>query len=258
MKYLTALCSVGNEDPRYIDEWREHHSRLGVESFAWAVHRVIDNLDFGTRYGERAVRVPVNYRGGHAEEVRCIKVWHELIKSCCDTRWLMLFDNDEFAVSELPLPSLLSEYEHADALAINWLMFGTSGHRTKQFPQTSAYTWRTRADHGDGGYTNGGNWHVKSIVNPQAVVNVPGDPHYLGVRTVNEHHNPVTGPFSRFSGQRIRINHYWTRSYEDWKEKQQYSVANRSMAKFYEFEDKCVVNDSCPMELCGYPELEGT
>ena len=116
-----------------------------------------------------------------------------------------------------------------------------------------AYTHRTRCDFGGRG--NEGNRHVKSIVNPASVVDLPHDPHFLGVRTVNENHQPVTGPFSTFSGERIRVNHYWTRSRADWEDKERYAVAPRTTADFYGLDALCVVNDPNPAELHGYIEL---
>ena len=255
MNYLSMLGQIGNEDVRYCDELRAWYVALGVERFNWCVHRTIDDMDFAKRYGDRVFLCDSTREQSHAEEVRQIHQWYTIIRECRDCRWLALVDNDEYIVATKPLPELLVEFEDSDALGINWLMFGSSGHLTKQFPQTESYRHRTRADYGDGSYGMGGNWHIKSIVNPMSVTRPPNDPHFLGVQTVNENHNPIVCPFSKFSGNRIRMNHYWTRSLEDWREKQVYSVAPRSMKQFEEMNVACVVQDDRPAEIHGYPEL---
>lgn len=50
-----------------------------------------------------------------------------------DHQWLMFLDIDEFLIfrqgpSIQSLPALLYEYENFSALAVHWILFGSSGH----------------------------------------------------------------------------------------------------------------------------------
>ena len=242
MNYLTLLCMTRDEDPRYLEELREWHVKMGVDSFLWLVHKpsIYPHPDFGDR-------VIKSVQGTFAEVIRQLIA---AIKTC-DSRWVATVDADEFLVCAKPLPEFLVEFERHDALVVHWLMFGSSGHKTKQFPVTQAYCRRARADY----WLNG---NVKSIVNPRVNLDSPSPHCFHQVAAVNEHHerySPASG--EPFTGDRIRMNHYWTRSREDWEEKcrRVSSTAPRSEAEWERNERDCVVFDERPMELHGYSEM---
>lgn len=243
MNYLTMLCMTRDEDPRYLEELREWHRGMGVDTFVWLVHRpsVYPHPDFGDR-------VIDSVQGTFAEVIQ------QLISAIktCDSRWVATVDTDEFLVCERPLPEFLAEFEQHDALAVHWLLFGSSGHKTKQFPVTDAYRHRSRADY----WLNNG---VKSIVNPLANVESLSPHCFHQVPTVNEKHETYSPAIGEpFTGDRIRMNHYWTRSREDWDEKvaRVSSTVTRSEEEWARNERDCSIYDDQPMIIHGYPELQ--
>lgn len=231
MNYLTALITTGNEPIEYIEENRNHHLSIGVEKIYWLSHRDIDNFNF---WGEPVFVGRRSKNKTHQEEIQLLNAWWRVIKSVPPTRWLALIDNDELIITD-NLPELLHDYEYADALGINWRCFGSSGHLTKVFPQLTNYTARLSNEHPK-------NRHIKSIIDPAKVIQRPKDPHYLGIHTVNEKHEPITGPFSPFTCEKIVMNHYWTRSWEDWLEKAAYGSVNYTKQMFDDFQKECSAN----------------
>jgi FkbM family methyltransferase len=79
--------------------------------------------------------------------------------------WLAFFDADEFLAlyEDDDIHAFLGRFGNADAVAVNWCNYGSSGHLLKPAaPAFEAYTW-----HGDERQPI--NRHVKSIVRPRKV-----------------------------------------------------------------------------------------
>ena len=91
-------------------------------------------------------------------------------------------------------------------------MFGTSGHQTKP-PGLVIESFDRRTDDPDF------NTHIKSIVDPARTEAYCNNPHfffYTDGTAVNENGVPVEGAKSEHvSFERLRLNHYWTKSEEE-------------------------------------------
>jgi hypothetical protein len=133
-----------------------------------------------------------------------------------EARWVAFIDVDEFLFSPTgrPVPEMLKEFEYAAALWVTRLGFGSSGHETKpDGPVIESYVRRS-----DDPVVNG-----KRLVDPKRVVqagNVASEHAYTGPR-VNTNHDPVERPrFPRLL-DKLRINHYYTKSAEEARAKGQ-------------------------------------
>jgi FkbM family methyltransferase len=79
-----------------------------------------------------------------------------------DFDWLAFFDADEFLLlpEDPDVNTFLARFPNADAVAVNWCNYGSSGHLLKpEKPPFEAYTWH-------GGAHQPINRHVKSFVRP--------------------------------------------------------------------------------------------
>lgn len=130
---------------------------------------------------------------------------------------------DEFVVlknaSVTNLPTFLQQYEGYGGLAINWRLFGSSGHITR--PEGSTLESYTRCNP----EWSPVNVHVKTFVNTEFVVSSGGDPHhFIYVKdkyAVNEAFEPVFGALApHISMQQVLIQHYVIKSWEDFRDKQ--------------------------------------
>jgi hypothetical protein len=142
------------------------------------------------------------------------------------SRWIAFLDLDEFLFSPLgrSLPDLLGEYERWPGVGANWANFGASGHRA--MPDglvTESYTRRTEDAER--------NRLIKCVIDPRRVRNFclahffifHGDPRVV----VDENHRPIEArpgsPLSmteEVSFERLRVNHYVTKSEEELRRKQ--------------------------------------
>ena len=242
--YLSVLCIVKDEDQKYMIEWHEHHSNLGVEHFYILNHQPnsipIPDLPNTTIWDVPPARSQSKY-------------YFEALKKI-SSLWTAIIDADEFIICDKNLQDFMQAYEPHDALGINWLMFGSSNYEDKIYPIKPNYKWRTPCD-----YIN--NKHIKSIVKTKNVQRIAGTPHFFGVNTVNEKYDRIKGPHSNFTGELIRINHYFTRSKEDWRLKIDRGRVSCSAKfaphyQFDKFDKECTVFDLEPTKIHGYKELK--
>ena len=199
MNYLSGFLMVKDEDP-FLHEWIAFHRTQGYTKFY-----IYDNgskipvkkiLKREIRQGLVDVTTWEDKKKGR--HVRAMN--HCLNRKDIKTVWLSLTDIDEFMYGEKePVIKFLKKNERYNSLKFTWLGFSANGHKeTPKGLVMESYTKR-----GDFGDLPGG----KSIVK------------FGKIRAMKDPHNPrsiLQGPQLR---EHIFINHYITRSLNDWKEK---------------------------------------
>jgi len=209
----------------WLDEWIRYHHGLGVEHF------ILFNDDDDTRVSDRILEpyikqgflenIHVRDLFGTVREDRLWRqkdVYREMIRrSVGQTTWLAIIDLDEFI---LPRPyddlrELLAGYEEHAGLAMNWCIYGANGHVKRPSTQINHLL-----HHSDPNWE--ANKFVKSIVRPEKVIlDRIYDVHHFpteGGDTVNENHEPVHKITHDVSTEKIRVNHYVLRSWQDFWE----------------------------------------
>jgi hypothetical protein len=224
---------VYRDEGPYLREWVAFHRVVGVERFFLYNNRSSEDghREALAPYIEEGVVtlhewpacLPPRVVTGEATQTAVFQ--HCIQNHAAETRWMAFIDLDEFLFSPLgrPLPDMLREYERWPGVGVNWAVFGTSGHATKPPGLvTESYVRRTeRPDH---------NRLMKCIVDPRRVRNFclahffmfHGEPRVV----VDENQHPVEGrpgsPFSKtdeVSFERLRVNHYVTKSKEEFRRK---------------------------------------
>jgi hypothetical protein len=214
-----GICAIIKDCYKpYLLEWLNHHISIGVDYFfiydnesAIPIAEIIDPSFFKNIYikivSGKGIQMPV-YDSCIAD-VKAGKL------PACD--WLAFIDEDEFIHCENgDIKKTLQEYAGYSGVAINWRVFGSSGiiNKTPR-PQREKFLSYTRPEYKQ-------NLHIKSIVNPLLVSGAAGNPHafnYISGCCVNVDKRPVYGPFSEPVYKKIWLDHYYTRSAEEWKEK---------------------------------------
>jgi hypothetical protein len=134
--------------------------------------------------------------------------------------WVALIDLDEFVV--LPrhrsVQDFLAEHADLDAIAVNWKMFGSSGHERHE-PGLVMERFTRCAPR-----KFSGNRSIKTLARVDAIVTprVHTCQFRDGVRyqtVAGEEIAPGAGRSRSVSHDAIRINHYFTRSHEEWQAK---------------------------------------
>ena len=215
MHYLALCCIAKDEDP-FLKEWLTVHSLLGVEHF-YIYDNCSKNLireqleDFAS-----GARVTVRRVEGRQMQ---IPVYNDCLKSFGDTcRWIGFIDIDEFVypLQDNDLRVLLAEFEQYGGLAATWHLIGPSGHlRRPEGPVIRNYTQAFAVQE---------SFIVKSFVQPPRTAQCC-DPHTFqyvpGHHCVNEEHYPVSPgqQFTFATGKKVRVNHYFLRSQQDFEQK---------------------------------------
>lgn len=215
MNYLSAATCAKDEDP-YLVEWVMFHRLMGVSRFyiydndsKVPISRLLSGVDH-----KDITVVPFPGRGVQN------KAFDDAVRRVRgQSVWLMVGDVDEFfiPVQRDDLVDLLKDYEKYGGLAVNWQVYGSSGNKTKPAGfQFERYTMKVPS----GAKVN---THVKSVVRPDRVVRCTS-PHsfqYMdGSYAVNENGVRVDGPFSDpVSVSKVRVNHYFCRTEEEYKRK---------------------------------------
>jgi len=227
---IFAICSIIRDPyPPYLMEWLNHHYKLGVDLFfiydnesSPSISEIIEGVSFRDKIGVFKTIgriVPGDIRGIRIVQNqvydKCIgEIKSGLLPLC---NWLAIIDEDEFLICENgDIKKTLEEYNEYSGLVVNWRVYGSSGLKNRTpTPQMEKFVHPTSP-------SNFVNYHVKSIVNPLKVNRTRRNPHtfrYLEGNEVNVDHKPLKGLFQVPIYKKIWINHYYTRSQEEWEEK---------------------------------------
>jgi glycosyl transferase family 92 len=227
MHYL-AVCAIYRNEGAYLREWIEFHRLVGVEKFFLYDNRSTD--DHAELLAPYIADGSVEMTSWPEDPGQITAYAHCLETNRDRARWIAFIDLDEFLFSPTlaPVPQLLPDYESYPGVAVNWAMFGSSGHKTAPPGLViENYVWRAR-DHSPHSL------HVKSIVDPRRTAGSRGlNPHafeYTDGYAVDENRRPIDrkpfGATDRTSFERLRINHYYVKSEELWETKRTARRAN--------------------------------
>lgn len=217
-----AVCLFARDEERDLAEWIAYQLAIGFHAC----------LIYDNESRDRTPEIVTSF-GTCGHDVRLIP-WDNTGKAAqgacyadCITRfgrefdWIAFVDADEFIVPEVDIPTLLLARDAHDAIALNWLMFGSSG--LVERPPGSLVETFTRRARDD----LPANRTVKSIVRPSAVVrNI--SPHTFALREGRRYATvsgadvvwlSVNGSTQAPDLRGGWINHYFTKSREDWNRK---------------------------------------
>jgi glycosyltransferase involved in cell wall biosynthesis len=217
-EYDLAIGAVVRNEARFLPEWLEYHSHLGVQKFF-----IFDNLsDDDTRtvlrpyVTEGLVEVfdwPMTFTDQPGYLSMQMGAYRRIVDMCADdVKWIGFIDLDEFIVpqEEDNLVEILADYEDVGGVSLNWMMFGTSEIEKLEDDQLVIESLTKRAPIDDAA-----NHFVKTISRAERIRRCK-DPHAMlydiGYKQVNTRKMPMYSSMSStVVDHRMRINHYWTR-----------------------------------------------
>ena len=213
MSAYLSICAIYRDEAPYLQEWIEFHRLIGVERFfLYDNESSDDHAEILAPYVSEDVAV-VHRWPEHPGQAGAYE--HCLAEHGEDSRWIAFLDLDEFLFSpELRAVSeVLAEYEQWPAVGVNRVTYGTSGHREK--PEglvIEEYLMRFPAVAS-----------IKSIIDPARTVgfvNVHAFSYDDDGFAVDEHKRRIDGWVTdEFTFERLRINHYYTRSEAEFQDK---------------------------------------
>ena len=215
---LAIVAIMKNEAP-YVKEWIKYHKLVGVQKFYIYDNESEDNLkDVLEPYIRQGL---VEYTFFPGIKQQCLAYNDCIDKHREDVKWLAIIDADEFIVpvKTKTILETLKDFEQYPGVGISWVMYDYHGHLKKPRGGVMENYVRCRRD-----YRNEHHSQIKSIVRPTMVKTIP-NPHYAiykdDKKAVDENFKPIVGkgneqafiPYA--SVKKLRINHYWSKSYEE-------------------------------------------
>lgn len=208
-----AICLCFKDSADYLDEWIRFHVLQGVQRFYLYNNGSVDDwLSVVEAWRHRVELDVIDYPG--------VGVQQEIYDDCLrrargQVEWLAFLDDDEFLFSPEghPIAEALAGYRNFAGVAVSWVMFGSGGANRKT-PEWVIDRFRLSAgipDH-----------HVKCVVRPDQVLRskvighsfVPLPGRYL----VDENKIAMIDSLAPHpSAQKLRINHYLVKSWEEWR-----------------------------------------
>lgn len=225
---LSMVAILKNEAP-YVREWVEYYRLLGATKFYIYDNDSQDNVkDVISDYIDAGIVVYEQFPGRYIQNMAYT---HAIQKYAHRTRFMAVVDLDEFIVPVDDkrvfvdiLTKILRVQPHAAGVGIPWLMFGSSHHKTRPNGLViDSYLHRAPDSFSS---------KIKTVFNPRLVIGF-NNPHYpvykYGAISVNENGREIVGKFDRQkSCTQLRINHYFTKSEEEYRAK----VARGTGSKF--------------------------
>jgi hypothetical protein len=225
-KYNLSICAIFKNEAPYLAEWIEFHKVVGVEKFYLYNNNSTDNyLDVLRPYmnGDEIILIDWPQHPAQLEAYEhCLKTYGD------ESKWIAFIDIDEYLFSPIKsdLKEVLEEFQDYPGVVVNWLIFGDSGHDQKPNGLTiENFTMRAKDDYER-------HRRVKSIVQPDLAKQPVTSFHKFSYfnqsypHGVTENKEPAPSDNEALhsshypSFQKLRINHYITRSkqerYQKW------------------------------------------
>jgi Glycosyltransferase family 92 len=231
MKPYLSICTMYRDHASYLLEWLEFHRLVGAEHFF-----LYDN---GSEDDHHEVLAPYLEEG--LVDIHEWPVFPGLLAAfdhCLehhrdDSRWIAFIDIDEFLFSPTgtPVPEILRDYEEFPGVGVNRVPFGPSGHRTRPPGLViENYVRRPKV----------AQTTIKSIVDPRRAVGSWGVHRFryrddacavdelkrvldinreITTANAGPRPKPNSGFTESFSAERLRVNHYGTKSVEEFQRK---------------------------------------
>lgn len=245
--YKLSIGAIAKNEQYGLREWIAYHRAVGVEHFyiydndsTVPVRKTLqDDLPYGMI---TLIEFP-----GLSKQMPAYQ--HCLKNFGPDNEWIAFIDCDEFLVPKKcdSVPEVLRSYQDQVGLVVNWVIFGSDGHRTRPSGLViENYVKGSPSDYVE-------NLHVKSIVQPKCTLRTGGNPHcftYQGGRfAVTEKHEAVTNAWSAtHSTELLQLNHYTTKSLEDFEMKISKGRADAAHLPTRKVEDIEEIDSHCTVE----------
>lgn len=227
-----AICAIVRDEGPYLLEWIAHHRLLGVEHFVLFNNSSTDGT---TQLLSALARVGVvdhvpwpDIPHVAAQRPAYIAGLARLSGRC---RWVAFIDADEFLnpVDGGDVPSILADYDEAAGLVVPWRIFGSNGHQRHDDDLVMCrFTRRAAADHPL-------NRSVKTIVQARLVAEPDIHAPSITNGSLIDEHGRVAGSQGHPShhavpdAHRLVLNHYFTKSREEWRRKRNRGQATEPM-----------------------------
>ncbi len=202
-KYNFVVCGVFKNESHILSEWIQHYLVRGVDHIYLVNDNSTDSYDTIIKQFSHKVTVFNNdiiYNNVGRQIKIYDKYFHPLLN---ETKWMTILDLDEFLYSPTneTFTDILSKYDNIEQIKIDWLHFGSNGHKHQPISAVGGFTKRAEFS------TNVEYYAYKCIFKTSAL------------RSFNVHINDVNGNTTHLTYNDTNvpclvINHYNIQSYD--------------------------------------------
>jgi len=227
-----ALGAIVKNEAPYLIDWLAWHQALGFTDFIIADNDSTDGTSDILRALERAgILTYVRFPSRLHKKPQLEAYDHICRRLSGRVDWLALIDADEFIMPETPNDDLATTLQNlpddTGAVALNWAIFGSSGHlRAQGDPVFQRFQMRGKKsdDRDDAPY---GNRHYKMIIRPRCYAKKIATPHHARLRDgfcLRRPNGKILnidryGISNDVDWSRFRINHYVIKSWSEFIQK---------------------------------------
>lgn len=230
-KYDAAICAIAKCEDDYLEEWIDYHLQIGFQHIFLVDNNDSDSVEkLLNKYVDEGYLTILPFRGIPHVQAQAYEYVTQFYGE--ETKWLALIDIDEFFVMKRhnSIIQLLKEYEDIPSISVNWLCFGCNGHICKSEGDVVKRFTRPASL----SKSNLINYAVKSIIRPSIFIKIYDasfrNVHRWSLPTFNEKRQIIHQNTHKPSYECLYINHYYTKSYEEFKKKRQRGTAMFKMS----------------------------
>lgn len=222
----TTICVLIKDEQDYLKEWIDYHLNIGIdeiylfEDYTSTSHSMIADCYSNVYIYPLNIVSPERALYGCEKQDTLFKWFVEQYKTSID--WILFTDIDEFLILKQPLNKLLKDYDNETGLLLKWKFYGASGHVKK--PTGTVFENYTRFATTPLDYV----WSHKSFVNCK---------NYRGWKESIHGIFDAVYPIDNNGNHKAWLNHYFTKSWEDWKfkliDRGDCAITNRNITQFF-------------------------
>lgn len=226
-----ACCAIMKNESPYIHEWVAHYTSLGFDEIAIYENDSSDRTPYLLSKLQENGHITYFKWPSLDRKSPQISAYEDYIKQT-DCDWVLFCDADEFLIlnEHDNVSDFISEFsDDITCISVNWHIFGSSnlekrekGLVIQRFQYASQNSFEI-------------NRHVKSFVRPSSVVNMHIHAPETSGSTVYSDGSPLhfsegnIGIAPGINLNKAAINHYFTKTKEEWEVKKNRGNANRSI-----------------------------
>lgn len=253
-KYKVSICAIFKNEAPYIREWIEYHKIVGVEHFYMYNNFSDDNyMDILKPYIECGDVTLIQWEVPQGQ----IPAYRDCVKKFSkETNWIGFIDLDEYIVpnKDDSVGAFLDKFKKYPSVLIYWRMFCSSGLMERDISGlvTEDFTvcWEKYDTVGKCFYNTSFNLNIESKHNTHLHHILWGSFKGLDIPPVNVF-GKIALPFrnkAKSDEFPIQINHYFTKSYEEYVQKRNkgdvyFKINPHDEKYFYRHEMLCKSTD---------------
>ena len=217
-----VVCAIAKNEDTYLEEWVKYHIGIGFDHiFLYDNDSVnyIEDLFQKSSLNDKVTVIRWPTYSGESSQVSAYR--HFLNTYGKQVEWTAVIDIDEFInlKQDATIAQFISRFPGADGIGINWRIFGSAGHKHYS-PTFVTERFRFASEIGfDANKLRKSIYRMTSV----KIIDIHSGTYKDNAAIYSPNGTGINGdvviPVDRSNYEVAQINHYFVKSYEEWKKK---------------------------------------